>query len=196
MIVMGAVADPITPVANVMRIYGRAGDDGHAIVNQGGPHVIFGWGESCPDEAIGEYLASGAELPPIMSCEGSVTDGYVPVAADRPEDYESAVELMGTMDDQILNTHEYYERYEGESLTTGCDWGGTLTYAPTDTGTELTLDGCEFTDGLGLTGTGAIDDETGGLTLDVTTPVGGLTYERDGEGEQTVSGTFRGEPAS
>ena len=96
------------------------------------------------------------------------------------------------MDDQIVNTDDYVFVLEDEPLPIGCDYGGTLTYRPTDAGTDLELKACEFTDGLPVTGTGAIDDESGGMKLTITVPDGSLTYARDGDGNRTVSGTFRG----
>ena len=45
-----------------------------------------------------------------------------------------------------------------------------------------------------VTGSGAIDDDSGGVTLEVTLPGGDLRYQGDGEGEAKVTGTFRGAP--
>ncbi len=50
--VMGATLDPATPWANGERIAGYAGDTAYRIVKPGGPHVIFGRGEACPDDLV------------------------------------------------------------------------------------------------------------------------------------------------
>ena len=74
----------------------------------------------------------------------------------------------------------------------GCDQGGTLTYTPTDAGLDLDLAGCAFTPDLAMTGSGTVDDEKGSMTLDVRLPGGRLRYERDGDGNLSVSGSYRG----
>ena len=64
-------------------------------------------------------------------------------------------------------------------------------YTPTDSGSELKLDACSWSRGLGLTGTGLIDDDAGTLSLRVAqsgadgAPV---RYERNAKGKVTVHG--------
>jgi pimeloyl-ACP methyl ester carboxylesterase len=186
-------ADPITPVANAYRLASRLGE-AYLLVTEGGPHVTFGWGESCPDEIIGAFLVDDS-VPETTTttCEGVVADDYVPVGADRPADYADALALMSSMDDQVTYTNDYQYQLGDEPLAVGCDFGGVITYAPSDTGTDVELDACAFTAGLPMTGTGGFDDETGGLDLEVVLLGGNLSYTRDGDGGLTVSGRFRGE---
>ena len=193
-IVMGATADPATPVANVYRIAARL-PDAYTIVTSGGDHVIFGRGNPCPDDIVADYLVKGT-LPQsrYTVCDGVVVDDYVAIARPTPADYPDALTLMSSMDDQIVNTVDYWNWEAEEPLVMGCDFGGALTYTATDAGSGLTLSGCEFTDGLAMTGSGAIDDENGGITLAVEIPDGSLDYARDGDGDLSVSGTFRGAP--
>jgi pimeloyl-ACP methyl ester carboxylesterase len=191
-IVLVGTGDPITPVANAHRLVSRL-SDAYLIITQGGPHVTFGWGEACPDEVIGAYLASGKRPSArITTCAGVIADDYVPVGRDGAADYEDALVLMASMDDQVTYTHDYQYQLDADPLAVGCDFGGSITYTPGDTGTDLALDKCQFGDGLPMTGTGAFDDESGDLTLEVTLPDGTLTYTRSGEGELRVTGTFRG----
>ncbi len=42
-LVLGATADPATPISNGQSVFGRLAD-GYMITETGGPHVIFGWG--------------------------------------------------------------------------------------------------------------------------------------------------------
>jgi pimeloyl-ACP methyl ester carboxylesterase len=157
--VLTSNTDPATPIDNAMRIYGRL-DDAYFIVTRGGPHVIFAWGEPCPDDLIAAWLADGTPPPTrVTVCDGEVAYPYVPIAAPAAGDYEDALELMATMDGVILNTNDYWARVGDETYPMGCDFGGTLTYEPTDTGMDLVLDGCAFTPHLPLTGSGEIDDE-------------------------------------
>ena len=195
-IVMVATTDPITPVANAIHLANRL-TKVHTIIETGGPHVIFGWGLSCPDDLIADYMVKGKALPGAMTvCEGSVSDEYVPLAKDTEAEYADAHDLMNSLVDQVLNTNDYAYRLDEDPIAMGCDFGGVLEYRPTDAGTDLRLSACEFTDGLPISGTGGIDDESGVVTLDVTLPGGALTYTGDGEGAATVSGTFRGEPVA
>jgi pimeloyl-ACP methyl ester carboxylesterase len=190
--VLVGTADPITPVANAHRIASRL-TDVYLILTEGGPHVTSGWGESCPDDIVRDHLVGGKLPEPTTICAGSLVDTYVPIGRDRAADYEDALALMTSMDDQIVYTGDYQYLLGDETLSVGCDFGGVMTYVPTDAGTELEFDGCAFVDGLAMTGSGAIDDETGGLVLDVLLADGELSYARDGDGRSTVTGTYRGE---
>jgi hypothetical protein len=103
---------------------------------------------------------------------------------------------MQSIDDQIFNAYDFVNTYDSESLPIGCDFGGTLTYAPADTGTLVTLKACEFTPGMPLTGEGATDDEAGTFELEVAGPGDELRYVRDGDGATSVDGTFDGNQVS
>jgi hypothetical protein len=192
-IVLGATGDPITPLANVTRLANRL-TDVHQFVTTGGPHITFGWGEACPDEAMGAYLLEGTLPPaPVTVCEGAIVDDYVPVAKDASADYAGGLDLASSVDDQVVGSNDYNYRLGDEPLVVGCDHGGTMTYTPTDVGTDLVFSACEWTEDVPVTGSGAIDDETGGMTLEIEVPDGTLTYARDGDGNRRVTGTFRGE---
>jgi len=190
--VMTSTTDPATPIANGMRIFSRL-DDAYFFQAVGGPHVIFGWGEACPDEIVGAYLADGT-LPRarVVTCDGSVSADYVPIAKPSVRDYPDALALMTAMDDQVLNTDDYLSRLDEEALTIGCDFGGTLTYTPTDVGTDLKLTECAFTPDLELSGTGTADDDAGTFALDVRIGTDNLGYDRDADGNRSVQGTFAG----
>lgn len=194
--ILASTTDPATPIANGMRIFGRL-PYAWFIQAVGGPHVIYGWGEACPDELMTAWLAEGT--PPaarVTTCVWSLSDPYVANAEPETTGYQDALDLMVSIDDQIFSTYDYANTYDGESLSIGCDFGGVLTYAPADTGTSVTLDACEFTPGLPLTGEGVTDDETGAIELDVTGADDDLHYARDEEGGTSVDGTHNGEPVS
>ncbi|HEY8238612.1 MAG TPA: alpha/beta hydrolase [Candidatus Limnocylindrales bacterium] len=190
--VLVATADPITPVANAHRLVSRLSDV-YLILTEGGPHVTFGWGEACPDELIGAYMVKGKRpASRITTCANVIADDYIAVGRDAAADYADALALMSSMDDQVTYTNDYQYQLDAEPLAVGCDFGGSITYTPTDTGTDLALDACAFTDDVAMTGSGAFDDDSGGLTLDVRFRDGVLRYTRSGDYELHVTGTFRG----
>jgi pimeloyl-ACP methyl ester carboxylesterase len=193
-IIMVATTDPITPVANATRLANRL-RDARVIIQAGGPHVIFGWGLSCPDNLVADYMVKGTKLKsPVTVCDGSVADDYVPLAKDTEAEYADGADFMASLVAQVLNTDDYTYELDEDPIRVGCDYGGVLVYTPGDTGTALQLDACELTEDVPVTGSGAITDESGLVTLEVTLPGGAMTYKGDGEGEAKVTGTFRGEP--
>ena len=84
---------------------------------------------------------------------------------------------------------EYYDWYGDDTLEMGCDFGGGLVYEPSSVGADLTLDNCEFTDGVPVSGTGALRF-SGSTSLTIQLPFADLVS--DGRG--AISGTFRGQP--
>ena len=127
---MVATTDPITPLANAIRLASRLSDV-HVIVETGGPHVIFGWGRSCPDNVVADYLVKGVEpANRITVCKGDVVDPYVPLARDTEDDYPTALALMRSLADPGPE-HQRLRRAAGRRPDrVGCDFGGVLTYTP------------------------------------------------------------------
>ncbi len=195
-VVMVATTDPITPVANAIRIANRLSNV-NVIIQTGGPHVIFGWGLSCPDDNVAAYMVKGTSLGgPILTCPGSVSDDYVATAADTEAAYKDAAAFMGSFTDQVENSNDYLDMLDADPIKMGCDFGGVLEYKPTDAGTDLKLTACAFTPGMAVSGTGSIDDASGVTKLDITLPGGSLRYARDGDGKTALAGTFRSAPAA
>jgi hypothetical protein len=191
-VVLVATTDPITPVANAMRLANRL-RDAHVVIQDGGPHVIFGWGLECPDNPVADFMVKGKALPPVLVCEGYVADDYVALAKDTEAEYADGTDFMTTLVAQVLNSDDYVYELDEDPIRAGCDFGGVLVYTPGDAGTGLRLEACELTDGVPVTGSGSIDDESGVVRLEVTLPDGSLRYEGDGAEEAEVTGTFRGE---
>ena len=192
--VLTATLDPATPFADAMRIYGRL-SDAYMFVQTGGPHVIFGRGLSCPDDAISAYLA--ADILPatrVTVCDGTVADPYVAIPLRLATDYTSASQFAASVEETLLNTDDYHYRYGSDPLALGCDRGGSLTYRPGSSGTRVDLEGCAFTVGLAMTGSASLGAD-GSFRLSV--EIGGQTlrYARDADGKVTVGGAFRGKPA-
>ena len=82
-LVLGATADPATPVSNGEQVYSHLAD-GYLITTKGGPHVIFGWGKPVPTISSPLFwLKTKCLRKAKSSCEGVVADAYVPPPSNR-----------------------------------------------------------------------------------------------------------------
>ena len=155
MFVLGATLDPATPWANGERIAASAGGNAWVIVKPGGPHVIFGRGEACPDDLVTAFLVRGAvPKEPRTVCPGNVADDYVRLPPLIATAYRDTRAALRSADIEIVNSVDYWFWDAEEPLEAGCRFGGTIRYTPSDTGARLRLDACSWSSGLALTGTG------------------------------------------
>lgn len=195
--VLASTADPATPFVGALRIFERL-SKGYLIVQEGGPHVIFGRGDPCPDDPVTDFLLSG-DLPAErrIDCSVDPVDPYVPLPAPTVDDYADALEAMEAIDGEINNSADFWYWDGSGPLQLGCLFDGSIRYESTDRGYEVQLEGCEMTAGMPLTGDAVIDDEKGTFQLSATSPHGtDLEYTRDADGVLSVEGEFRGEPVS
>ncbi len=191
--VLGASLDPATPYSNAVRIYERL-NDAYLITQSGGPHVIYGRGNACPDDLVTAFLVDGTRPPERRTtCPGPIADDYVAVPAAAASDYADPLAIVAAVDDQLVNLPEYNDWDASSPLAIGCDQGGSARFRPSGDDYLLTLSACAFTDGLPLTGSGRIDAE-GAMALEVRLPAGTLTYRHDAEGNRSVRGTYHGAP--
>lgn len=197
-LVLNATADPATPLANAQRVYSRLAD-GYLITMTGGPHIIFAWGNACPDDMVTAFLVEG-KMPEQRetTCEGVVAKAYVPLAPADAGAFESPLEALLSADTEINYLPEYYY-WDAETPTSvGCPFGGTLAFEPGDDGDEFTLADCAFSAGFTMTGSGlySYDDASFTLDVEVTGPAGvagDLAYERNENGAIHVTGEYGGE---
>jgi pimeloyl-ACP methyl ester carboxylesterase len=195
--VLASTWDPATPYAGAVRIRDHL-DDGYFIVQPGGPHIIFGRGNACPDDLITAFLIRGHRPEERRTrCPATGVDPYVPVPAARVTGYRTALAAMTAIDDE-LNTSADYWAWDGlDPLRYGCLFGGSVTYRPFADGYRIRLDDCAFTDGLPLTGRATIDTTDGTFAMRVSAPGGTqLTYRRDADGQRAISGRWFGAPAT
>lgn len=195
--VLGATADPATPVANAERIYSHL-DDGYLIITQGGAHVIFGRGDACPDDLITDFLIDGTRPDERRTeCEGVVSDPYLPNAPADAAELDSPLEALDALKTDLIHLPEYYY-WDGETLTMMvCPQGGVLSFAPSFNGDQFRFSECAFSQGFAITGSGSYDHDSGDLTLNV--QIGGyktgqVSYLLDSEGRSSISGEFDGSP--
>ncbi len=195
-LVLGALADPATPVSNGQNVYSRL-SNGYLITQDGGPHVIFGRGESCIDDLVTDFLVND-QLPPQRetTCEGTVTSEFVPLAPLNAAEFANPLDALRSVDDEIYYLPEYYYWDVETPTSVGCPFGGTLSFEATDTGDALVFDSCSFTNGFSLTGSGSNNYDEGSFTLEVDVTGlkdGSLIYTRDGDGNLHVTGTYGSE---
>ncbi len=191
-LVLGATADPATPVGNGVSVYHRLAD-GYLITQQGGPHVIFGRGNPCPDDIVTAFLVKG-QVPSAreMTCPGVVADDYVPLAPVSAAAFGTPLEAFQSAETELYYLPEYYY-WDGETPTSvGCPFSGTLAFQPGRTHTNFALNHCAFSHGWAMTGTGTYAADQDRFTLQVT--VNGKTYQYVRQGDRakvTVKGHRR-----
>ena len=196
-LVLGATADPATPLANGISVYQHLAD-GYMITEEGGPHVIFNWGSrsSCPDALVTAFLVDG-KLPDQheTNCPGVVTAAYQPLPSVSAADFANSLEALESVDNEIYYLPEYYY-WDGETPTSvGCPYGGTLAFEPSDVGESFSMTGCAFSQGFIMTGTGAYNYGEDEFSLDVAVTGladGHLVYIRASDGTLTVTGEYAG----
>lgn len=195
-LVLGATADPATPVGNGISVYKNL-DDGYLVTTQGGAHVIFGRGDECPDSIVTEYLVNDA-VPEQREteCEGVVSRTYHPLPPLDAADFADPLEALDSVYTEIYYLPEYYY-WDLESLTlVGCPQGGALAFAPSADGEQFRLSNCAFSKGFVLSGTATYNYDSGDFTFDVLVSgnaEGHLIYVQDADGNLSVTGTYDGE---
>jgi pimeloyl-ACP methyl ester carboxylesterase len=195
-LVLGATADPITPVQYGTDVFSRLAD-GYLITTQGGAHVTFGRGNACPDEIVTAFLVEGnTPAERETTCEGVLYNSYVPLAPQNMANFADPLEAMIAVDNEINYLPEYYYWDVETPTSVGCPYGGTMHFEATDVGDILTLEQCAFVNGFIVTGSGGNDYDAGLFTLEVTVSgagAGSLNYTRDdNQGTYTLTGDYNG----
>lgn len=168
-LVLGATADPATPVSHGQNVY-RELTNGYLITTTGGPHVTFGYGNDCPDALVTDFLLKDV-LPPRREtiCEGMVAADYVPVAPALARAFPSPVEALSSVETEISYMPEFFY-WDGFTPTSvGCTYGGTFDFEPHGSGAryDFELDRCQFINNFRLHGSGYYQTERDRFVLDV-----------------------------
>ena len=185
-LVLGATADPATPVSHGVNVFQHLAD-GYLITTEGGPHVTFGYGNECPDALVTDFLVNDI-LPAQREtiCQGYVAEEYVPVAPRAAKSFQHLAEALSAAETEIYHLPEFYY-WDGFTPTgVGCNYGGTFDFALDDAGTRynFALDRCEFTTNFKMTGSGLYNSENDRFVLDIKTTGRwscDLVYARKGE---------------
>jgi pimeloyl-ACP methyl ester carboxylesterase len=180
-LVLVAEADPATPASGGQALAERLGAP--LITQEGGPHVIFGRGNPCPDDPVNAFLLDGTLPDAGLVCEGLLISDYVPLIPGSVSGFESAEEMLDAVEWEVNYLPEYIW-WDGVSEDgAGCSLGGAIGFGADDTSYLFDFQECGLTEGMVLDGTGRYDPENDVFELDVT--VGDRSchyaYTRSGE---------------
>ena len=197
LVVMGANTDPVTPFGNALRIVQRRGDNPYGtwlIYQPGGPHVIYGRYETCPDVYVTNILVRN-KYPKrhTLTCPGGIAGEYVRTPDTAQIIDNGRRDLLAAYENELNYGVDYWYWDYSAPLRFGCAFGGTLRYVATDTGSRLVMDGCSFVRGAKATGEGTINDYTGRFRLDVSFTgdwQGHAVYTRTPNGDVSLTGNL------
>ena len=195
--VLIATADPATPASQGRNVYRRL-SNAALIVQQNGPHVIFGRGDACIDNPVATFLIAD-KLPEQREtrCAGEMADAYVPIAPARAQRFADVLEALISAEREIMNDAGYYAWSGNTPLASACLRGGALMIdrAPRGSADLYDLKQCAFSAGFVMTGSGrfSIDRDRFSLKLDVGgDATGTLEYARTGA-RYRVTGVLNGQ---
>lgn len=191
-IVLNGTADPATPYEGAREVFSRL-KNGYFVTETGGPHVIYGWGNSCVDDLVTAFLVADILPAHQVTCKGVVATEFVPLAPVNAADFESPLEALASVDDEIYYLPEYYYWDYETPTAVGCPFGGTMTFEPVNEGEKFTFADCAFSGGFVMNGEGFNNYEWETFTLTVTVSglaEGLLTYTRDKDDNLSVTGEY------
>ena len=185
-LVLGATADPATPVNHGINVYQHLAD-GYLITTEGGPHVTFGYGNECPDALVTDFLVN--DVVPAQretTCEGIVADEYVPVSPRTTKPFQNPSEIISSVETEIYYLPEFFYWDVFTPTSVGCTYGGTFDFRTNSAGTRYIFgfDHCEFIANFSMTGKGSYNTENDRFVLELKTTgrwTCNLKYVRLGE---------------
>ena len=182
-LVLGSTVDPVTPYQQGVDVHSRLAD-GYIMSKEGGPHVIFGWGEPCPDDEVTAFILEGTP-PTTEICDGEVVAPYQPRLPDV--DTEDPETMLRDLEWEIRYLPEYYYWDGYTDTSVGCSYGGTMTFTPNDVGNDFAFDECGLSADVLMSGTGSYDSLEDVFVLDVS--MGECSYEYQRTVEEYVVDT-------
>lgn len=194
-VVLNGDADPITPAVMAESV-ARHAQNSHLILQQNGPHVIWGRGESCPDDAVSDLLFKGKLPGDIPTCAVPLMTPYL---ALYPVD-DSATAIATAILDELWMYPDFYGWDGVKATTTACTGGGVVKFQGSETVTALTFQDCQLWPGITLMGKGhetfAGDDQGLSFSLTVTTTKGGGKFDyvdTTTDSEAKITGMWNGQ---
>jgi pimeloyl-ACP methyl ester carboxylesterase len=192
-VVLGSTADPATPYQQGVDVSERL-EEGYLMSQAGGPHVIFGRGNPCPDDSVTAFILNGTP-PEETVCEGDVVGYYIPLLPVSLDEFDSAEAMLDAVDYEIAYLPEYYWWDTVTTTPVGCNQGGTLTMSATDEGDGFVFEECAFMEGLVLSGEGSYNYDEDVFILEVFNGTADCAYLYERVGiDITVEDNCAGDP--
>src|SRR5215211_76421 len=170
-LVLGATADPATPVQHGINVYKHLAS-GYLITTEGGPHVTFGYGNECPDALVTDFLANDV-VPADREtvCEGVVADPYAPVAPRIALSFSDPAEALSSVETEMYYLPEFFYWDGFTPMSLGCTYGGTFDFDMNNAGTKyrFNFERCAFTKNFRMTGWGRYNIELDRFVLNIKT---------------------------
>jgi pimeloyl-ACP methyl ester carboxylesterase len=200
-LILNADTDPITSVSMAYSVLDHV-QNGAAVIMQGGPHVIWGRGLSCPDVTVSRLVFDRTPpAAPIQLCSQPFLADYIPLTLVGPDPVD-ALSLGQAVETELSASPDFAEWSYSDVVEFSCDHGGRIKAFPTDLGAALQFTGCSMWPGITLYGDGTINAmssalDTLVLDLDVLGQTKGhFTYTSDrAAGTVSVTGMLDGKPA-
>lgn len=198
-LVLNADTDPITPAEMAYSVFDHV-QNGHIVIMQGGPHVIWGRGYACPDQIVSDLMFDGTEpLAPVQLCQQDFIGAYDPLTMLDPADAGQPFKIATALETEIDWSPALYGWQGEEPLAVGCDFGGSVRVSAEDAGTLYTFTACQWWKDVVLDGTGLLtenDEPADGMTFDLKVSgghQGQFTYHNNTATEaRKLAGTFDG----
>jgi pimeloyl-ACP methyl ester carboxylesterase len=193
-VILNSDADPATPISNGYAVFDRV-RNGYMVTLQGGPHVIMGRGEGCPDKIVlGLLLDHRTPVAHEQLCDTPLMRGYIPLTLSDPADAADGLKVAHALEIELDRFPEFFWDLGTDPVSTGCDHGGKIEARDTEKGREYRFRNCELWPGITISGTGSTHQE-GNETDDITlaldiagTHHGHLNYHHDWITEATSLG--------
>jgi pimeloyl-ACP methyl ester carboxylesterase len=196
-LVLAGDADAATPIAQGRAVYGRVPEASMVTVH-GGPHVLYGWGDSCVDNVVTEWLVDDVEPQPgNRTCNQTVLNAHYAidvVGLHQPDEgNDVGWGIIAAIETAILSSG--WDEVEAGRI--GCSHGGTMTMRPAagDGGIErYRMESCGIWPGVEVTGIAIYreSDERWGWEMSLELDgahTGSLTVDFDFiDGEEEVAG--------
>jgi hypothetical protein len=184
-LVLGATADPATPHQHGLNVL-EGLDEGYLVSQTGGPHVIFGRGNDCPDIDATAFIVEGTP-PATAECEGFVVDYYPPLFPSAIGDFTDLETFLASVEEEVTYLPEYWYWDGYEPTAAGCARGGILSMGPTDTGYEFEFAACGLARDAVLTGNATYDVEQDAFVMDITVGSGDCSFSYERIGQETLN---------
>jgi pimeloyl-ACP methyl ester carboxylesterase len=192
LLLLTADTDPNTPTQQAERVFTRTAGDAALVIQQGGPHVVYGRGVRCVDQAVERLVTTGQVTAGTSICPGSVVESYRQNAPRTAAGYDDARHTVDLVLGATLGNAALTAWNGAGQLAIGCDSGGTVRYELDGDALKITLEGCAWTPDAPVDGAlGVAQLGTGNARGTLELPFADLTFD---DNTEALTGTFRGAP--